>query len=464
MIPVILSGGSGTRLWPLSRPMFPKQFLPLTSEKTMFQETILRAAKVSHEDPLVIANQEHRFMAAENLKNLGYDNATIVLEEQGRNTAPAIAVACMIAIEKDPEAIVMVMPADHTIQNIAVFTAASKQAESLAKDGYLVTFGIRPENANTNYGYIEITDAMNDMAYHLKSFKEKPDAQTAQAYLDAGTYLWNSGMFVFKASVYLEELKTFKPDIVKYAELSLKNAQKDLDFLRLSTTDFDQCEDISIDYAVMEKTAKGAVVSLDAAWCDVVSWDALWSVLPKDDSGNVVQGDVSISNTHDSYIYSDNKFVSVLGAKDKIIADTKDALLVAHKDDVKNVKNVVETLKKDGRSEGQHHRKVYRPWGFYDLIDNSGMRDQVKRITVFPHKTLLPQIHDHRAEHWVVVKGTANVTKDNEIFTLNENESVFIPAGVKHALANNQDTPLEIVEVQTGDYLGEDDIVRFDGL
>ena len=463
MIPVILSGGSGTRLWPLSRPMFPKQFLPLTSDNTMFQETLMRVKNVTDAQPLVIANNDHRFMAAENLREMDYNNATIVLEETGRNTAPAIAVASLLAIKDNPDAILMILPADHTIQNVDAFTKACKEANTLAQKGYLVTFGIKPDTPNTNYGYIEAGSKISNNSYGLSSFKEKPDSHTAEKYLADGNYLWNSGMFVFQATAYLNELRKFYPDIYKHASSALNNSKQDLDFIRLASDDFEQCESISIDYAVMEKTNAGAVVSLDASWCDVGSWDALWSVLPKDTDGNVTKGDVMISDSTNSYVYSEYKFVSVLGVSDLIIADTKDALLVAHKDKVTGVKKIVDELKKANRSEGQHHRTVYRPWGNFDLI-GSGARDQVKRITVLPHQKLSLQMHNKRAEHWIVVKGVATVTKEDETIILNENESIYISAGTKHSLENNSETDLEIIEVQTGDYLAEDDIIRFEDL
>ena len=460
MIPVILSGGSGTRLWPLSRPMHPKQFLPLTSDKTMFQETVSRIQNITTSSPIIVANNDHRFMVAENLKEFNYDNPKIILEENGRNTAPAIAIACMIALEQDKDAVIMVLPADHNIQNIEAFKNSTLQAKPLAEQGYLVTFGIKPSDPNTEYGYIEIGDPIEQNAHSLKRFKEKPDGETALSYYNSGQYLWNSGMFIFKASTYLSELKKFAPTIFENTSLALRNSAIDLDFIRLSASDFEQCDSISIDRAVMEKTSNGAVVSLDATWCDVGSWDALWAVLPKDENGNVAHGDVEIRNSENSYIHSDNRFVSVLGVKDLIIADTKDALLVAHKNDVAHVKNIVETLHKNNRPEGKHHRTQYRPWGYFDIIDQGDL-DEVRRISVSAGKKLSMQKHDYRSEHWVVVKGIATVIKDGETFEVLENESIFIPSGVKHRLENNQNSPLEIIEVKTGNYLGEDDVVRY---
>lgn len=461
MIPVILSGGSGTRLWPLSRPMFPKQFLSLTSDKTMFQETLMRIKGITDKSPIVIANNDHRFMAADNLKNLDYNDATIVLEEKGRNTAPAIAVASFLAVQNDEDAVLMVLPADHVIQDIPAFTKASKQAKKMAEEGYLVTFGIKPDTPNVNYGYIEMGEAIEGDACALKNFKEKPDMATAKAYLADDRYVWNSGIFVFKAAKYLDELKKYFPEIVEHAQLAIDNAVTDLDFLRLSQKHFEKCKNISIDYAVMENTDKGAVIPLDALWCDVGSWESLWSILPKDSAGNVTQGDVVLSKCRDSFIYSDNKFVNVIGVDNLIIADTKDALLIAHKNDVGDVKSTVELLQSNDRSEGLHHRTVYRPWGNFDLVDK-GVRDQVKRVTVLPGQKLSTQMHYKRAEHWVVVKGTAKITKGDDILYLKENQSIYIPTNTKHSLENEGKDALEIIEIQTGEYLGEDDIVRFD--
>ena len=461
MIPVILSGGSGTRLWPLSRSMFPKQFLPLTSERSMFQETLLRVSKVTKKAPIVIANNDHRFVVAENIRDLPYNKAKIVLEEKGRNTAPAIAVASLIAYEQDPEAILFVLPADHTIQNIDAFYNACLKAEVCAREGYLTTFGITPEMPNVNYGYIKVGTKIADSSFYIDSFKEKPDEQTAKQYIDDGCYLWNSGMFMFKASLYLEELKKYNPNILLYAKKSLDNSQEDMDFIRLSPSDFVKCPDVSVDYAVMEKTEKGVVVELDASWCDVGSWDSLWSVLDQDSNGNVCYGDVMISDSANSYIYSEHKLVSVLGIENLIIADTKDALLVSHKNNVKDVKNIVDKLKLRDRPEGKHHRTVYRPWGHYDTID-VGLRDIVKRITVLPGRKISMQKHEYRAEHWIMVKGTANIVKEGQHILLNENESIFIPKGIAHSLENKSSDSIELIEVQTGDHLSENDILRLE--
>ncbi|MBX2834038.1 MAG: mannose-1-phosphate guanylyltransferase/mannose-6-phosphate isomerase [Micavibrio sp.] len=463
MIPVILSGGSGTRLWPLSRKMYPKQFFPLVSDKTMFQETLLRVKDVAPKKPVIIANSEQRFMAAENLRQLDVDEFTILLEEQGRNTAPAIAAAAMQAMESDKDAVLLVLPADHTIGNLDALASASHKAEELARKGYLVVFGIKPDSPHTGYGYIESGKSIDDGALKLKNFKEKPDLETAKVYVSKDEYSWNSGMFVFKASVYLEQLRKFEPDIIKHVQEALNKGHEDLDFYRLDNDAFSKAKDISIDYAVMEKTDKGVVVPLDADWCDVGSWNSLWGVLSKDENGNVCKGDVLAHDSKNSYIHAENKLVATLGIEDLVIVDTKDALLVACKDRVDEVKNIVAELNSKGRKEGQHHRTVYRPWGHYDSID-FGARDQVKRITVNPGQKLSIQMHHHRAEHWIVVKGTAKVTKGEEQLMVSENQSVYLPLGVVHALENPGKIALELIEVQTGSYLGEDDIVRFEDL
>jgi mannose-1-phosphate guanylyltransferase/mannose-6-phosphate isomerase len=461
LIPVILSGGSGTRLWPLSRPLFPKQFLPLYSELTMFQDTVKRLGGIKAEKPVVVCNEEHRFMVAENIRSLGLSPLHIVLEPEGRNTAPAIAIAALLAMRQDPSAILLVLPADHVIKDTAAFEASVSAAQNLAAGGHLVTFGVKPSSPHTGYGYIEAGKPMADGAFAIAAFREKPDLETAETFLKAGHYYWNSGMFVFQAAAYLDTLKIHEPEIYRHAAAALDGARADLDFLRLEREAFKKCKDISIDYAVMEKTDKGAVVMLDAGWSDVGSWDSLWQVLPKDPAGNTLKGDVLAEDSRNNYVFAESRLVALLGVEDLAVVDTKDAVLIARRDKVQNVKAIVERLKAGGRKEAKHHRTVYRPWGHYDSID-SGERDQVKRITVKPGAKLSLQLHHHRAEHWVVVKGTARVTKGKETFLLSENESVYLPIGEVHCLENPGKIPIELIEVQTGSYLGEDDITRLE--
>jgi len=463
MYPVILSGGSGTRLWPLSRPLYPKQFLALHTDNTLFQETLLRLEKLDLQNLIVVCNEDHRFIVAENMRTLGKEAHSIFLEPVGRNTAPAIAIAALKALKEDNEAILLVMPADHVIENTKAFAKGVKTAEKLAQQGHVVTFGIKPTSPHTGYGYIETGDELLSDAFGLAGFKEKPDIKTAEDFLKQGKYLWNSGMFCFKARTYLEELEKQHPNIVACATASLNGAKSDLDFVRLNAESFEKCEDISIDYAVMEHTNHGVVVSLDAGWSDIGSWDALWEVCDKDKDNNVLKGDIIAQNTKDSFIHGKNKLVCTLGLDNIIIVDTKDALLVAHKDYVQDIKDIVTKLKKSDRKEAQHHRTVYRPWGHYDSID-CGERDQVKRISVKPGAKLSLQKHFHRSEHWVVVKGTASVTRGEETLTVSENESVYLPVGTVHALKNPGKIALELIEVQTGSYLGEDDIVRLEDL
>ncbi|MFP4098384.1 MAG: mannose-1-phosphate guanylyltransferase/mannose-6-phosphate isomerase [Alphaproteobacteria bacterium] len=463
MYPVILSGGSGTRLWPLSRPLYPKQFLPLHSEQTLFQETLGRLQSLEACAPIIMCNEEHRFIVAENIRALGAREHSILLEPVGRNTAPAIAVSALQALKEDEQAILLVLPADHVITDKVAFAKSVKTAETMAQQGLLVTFGIKPVQPHTGYGYIEAGKELAKGAFELSGFKEKPDTKTAQAFIEKGNYLWNSGMFCFKARTYLEELEKNNPDIVLCARAALQSAQTDLDFIRLNAEHFEKCEDISIDYALMEKTRNGVVVSLDAGWSDIGSWDALWDVCEKNKDNNVLKGDVLTKQTQNCLVHADNKLVCTLGLDDIIVVDTKDALLVAHKEYVQKTKDIVGDLKKAERTEALHHRTVYRPWGHYDSIC-FGQRDQVKRITVKPGAKLSLQKHFHRSEHWVVVKGTAAVTRGEDVIMLSENESVYLPVGTVHALENPGKIPLELIEVQTGSYLGEDDIVRFEDL
>jgi mannose-1-phosphate guanylyltransferase / mannose-6-phosphate isomerase len=459
MIPVILSGGSGTRLWPLSRGQYPKQFLPLTSEHTMVQETLLRLTGLSSiKSPIAVCNEGHRFMMAEQLSEIGVKPAAIILEPVGKNTAPAVAMAALSA--KSEDEVLLVLPADHVITDTKSFHIAVAQAELLAKQGKLVTFGIVPTHAETGYGYIMKDSKQQDNAFKVAAFVEKPDLATAQNYLKSGNYLWNSGMFAFTAGSFLTELAKFNPEMLAVCKKALNAAIIDLDFTRLDKAIFSTCPADSIDYAVMEKTDQAVVIPLDAGWNDVGSWSALWDVTEKDGSGNAISGDVLTVDTKNSYIYAENKLVTVIGLDNLVVVETKDAVMIAAKDRVQEVKQIVDQLKQLGRSEAQVHRKAYRPWGHYDSVD-SGERHQTKRIVVKPGGKLSLQKHHHRAEHWVVVKGTALVTRGDEQILLTENQSTFIPLGTVHRLENPGVIPLEIVEVQSGSYLGEDDIVRF---
>jgi len=460
MIPVILSGGSGTRLWPMSRSSYPKQFLPLVSERTMVQETVLRLRGLdSLQAPIAVCNEEHRFLMAEQLREVCAIHHSIILEPVGRNTAPAVAIAAFAA--ENPDDILLVLPADHVITDVEAFQASVTKAEALAKQGFLVTFGIVPTEAQTGYGYIKrAAETMGD-AYKVAEFVEKPNAEIAQQYVDSGDYYWNSGMFAFKASRYLEELEKFAPQMYKSSKIAFEHAETDKDFVRINKCEFLQCPSDSIDYAVMEKTDAAVVIPLDANWNDVGSWSALWEVADKDATNNATSGDVIAIDTQDSFIYSANKLVATVGLKGYVVVETEDAVMVAPKDRVQDVKAVVNELKANKRCEAEVHRKGYRPWGHYDTVD-LGDRHKTKRIVVMPGAKLSEQKHHHRAEHWIVVKGTALVTKDDETFLLTENQSTYIPLGVVHRLENPGVIPLEMVEVQSGSYLGEDDIVRFD--
>lgn len=460
MIPVILSGGSGTRLWPLSRGVYPKQFLPLVSDKTMVQETVLRLQGLDHlQAPIAVCNEAHRFMMAEQLREIDAQPDVIILEPVGKNTAPAVALAALAA--KNYDDILLVLPADHVIENVAAFQQAVVKAEQLAEQGYLVTFGIIPTAAETGYGYIKRSAENIADAFKVAEFVEKPDAVVAETYVNSGEYYWNSGMFAFKAGRYLEELEKFSPEMLAACRLSFADAKTDVDFVRLNKDIFIQCPSDSIDYAVMEKTDKAVVIPLDADWSDVGSWSALWEVRKKDSFGNALTGDVIAIDTENSFIHAGNKLVAAIGIRDMIIIETDDAVMIAPKDRVQEVKQIVEVLKKSQRIEADLHRKVYRPWGHYDSVD-SGERHKTKRIVVKPGAKLSVQKHHHRAEHWVVVKGTALVSKGDEILLLSENESTYIPLGVIHSLENPGVIPLEMIEVQSGSYLGEDDIVRFE--
>lgn len=505
IVPVIMSGGAGTRLWPLSRELYPKQLLPLVNDCTMLQETQLRLNGLQNlAEPLVVCNESHRFMVAEQMRQAGCPAGTILLEPVGRNTAPAVAVAALQAQRAGADPVLLVLPADHVIVDAETFRGAVVAGAELARDGKLVAFGIVPTKPETGYGYIRaagrlgcnrhsslvtchlqktnyqgqmandptaqavVTNDQGQMtddaaAFQVAEFVEKPDAVTAGQYLASGDYYWNSGMFMFRASRYLEELQKFAPQMHVCCREALDQAQRDLDFVRLDAEAFAACPKDSIDYAVMEKTAEAVVIPLDAGWSDVGSWSALWEVGAMNLEGNVVRGDVLTHDSRNCYLHSTGRMVAAVGLEDHVVVETADAVLVARRDRAQDVKAIVEQLKAQGRGEALLHRRVNRPWGSYESIDHSE-RFQVKRITVNPGASLSLQLHHHRAEHWIVVKGTARITRGDETLVLSENQSTYIPLGVKHRLENPGLIPLEIIEVQSGAYLGEDDIVRFDDL
>jgi mannose-1-phosphate guanylyltransferase/mannose-6-phosphate isomerase len=461
--PVLLSGGVGSRLWPVSREAYPKQFLPLAGENSMLADTLHRVEGLSSMPPMVVCNDAHRFIVAEQVRELGLSGVQIVLEPCGRNTAPAVAVAALEALKTDPDAVLLVLPADHLIENSDAFRAAVAQAMPLAENGRLVTFGVVPSRAETGYGYIRRGEVLVDDLYAIDSFVEKPDSATAQSYLDSGEYLWNSGMFLLGAQVYLDELTAFAPAMVDACRAALDGAENDLDFVRLASAAFESCPGDSIDYAVMEKTDRGAVLALDCGWSDVGAWSALWDVGNPDAQGNVLHGDVLLDQSHNNYIRSESRLVAATGVENLVVVETSDAVLVASRDRVQDVKRLVTALKSAGRDEASVHSRVYRPWGSYESLITSE-RFQVKRIVVNPGAKLSLQKHHHRAEHWIVVKGTAEVTCEDKVFMLGEDESTYIPLGHKHRLANLGSSPLELIEVQSGSYLGEDDIVRYEDI
>ena len=473
--PIVLSGGSGTRLWPLSREKYPKQLLPLIGNDSLLQATLLRVdgtPGVELAAPMVVSNEDYRFVIAEQLRTMG-KSGSIVLEPKGRNTAPALTIAALAATRKDgADPVLLVMPADHVMTDKAAFQAAIRSGAQLAQRGAIVTFGITPDAPETGYGYIQAGATFEAEARLIARFVEKPDLQTAQSYLDAGTSLWNSGIFMMKASVWLQAIAICRSDIFSSCHAAFENGSTDGEFVRVDAALFSQCPSDSIDYAVMERLAAGStgaatklpagiVIPLTAGWSDVGSWDALWQVLPKDSAGNVPQGDVLLQDCHNTMAVSEGRLVACVGLTDLIVVETADAVLVVHKDKTQDVKKVVDTLKKFNRTEGQIHRKVFRPWGWYDGVD-AGARFQVKRIVVKPAGVLSLQMHHHRAEHWIVVSGTAKVTRGEETFLVSENQSTFIPLGTIHRLENPGRVPLEMIEVQSGSYLGEDDIVRFE--
>ncbi len=470
ILPVVLSGGSGTRLWPLSREKYPKQLLPLVGAQSMLQATVLRLAGLADmAPPLLVCNEEHRFVVAEQVRTLGLEG-TVLLEPFGRNTAPALALAALWATRAGDDPVLVVMPADHDIADGEAFRAVVGRAVALAASGVAVTFGITPDCAETGYGYIQRGAALGDGsgAFGLARFVEKPDRETAEAYLASGEYLWNSGIFVMRASVWLAALGVCRPDILAACRNALAGGKSDGDFVRVDVEAFKACPADSIDYAVMERLTgdsadlpKAAVIPLAAGWSDVGAWDALWKVLPKCGAGNATRGDVLLENCRNTLAFSEGRLVACVGVSDLVVVETDDAILVVHHAATQDVKKVVDRLKAEQRSVAQWHRKVYRPWGWYDGVD-CGERFQVKRIGVKPGGTLSLQMHHHRAEHWIVVSGTARVTRGDEVFLVSENQSTYIPLGVKHRLENPGIVPLEMIEVQSGSYLGEDDIVRFE--
>ena len=461
--PVILSGGAGSRLWPLSRRLYPKQLLPLAGGRTMIQDTADRFKGEGFAPPIVICNQEHRFLIAEQLRERGVANARIVLEPVGRNTAPAAAVAALLSAGTDPDAIVLLVPSDHVIRDVAAFKKAVDAALPAARAGALVTFGIKPSAPETGYGYIARGEALSSApgCFRVERFVEKPDRPTADRYLASGKHFWNSGMFLFSAKNLLTEMKRLEPAMLAACEAAVAKGRGDMDFYRLDEASFESSPAQSIDYAIMEKAANAAVVPVDMGWSDVGSWQSLWDITAKNEAGNATQGDVLLERVQNSYLRSDGPLVAAVGVEDLVVVATTDAVLVAHRDATQDVKRVVDELEKAGREQHVQHRKVYRPWGSYESID-TGERFQVKRIVVNPGAKLSLQMHHHRAEHWVVVSGTARVVCGEKEFLLQENESTFIPLGTKHRLENPGKVPLHLIEVQSGTYLGEDDIVRFE--
>jgi len=462
LIPVILCGGCGTRLWPLSRETYPKQFLRLLGEETLLQQTVQRLQGIDGMSaPLLICNESSRFVAAEQLRDIGVEGASIILEPMRRNTAPAIAVAALHALATGSDPVLLVLPSDHVIKDQAAFGAAIAIAKGAAIEGNLVTFGVSPLGPETGYGYIRAAAAKPGMAAKVLQFVEKPDRATAEQYIASGNYYWNSGMFVFRASRYLEELERYQPDILKACRNALARAQKDFDFIRLDSEAYGASPDNAIDYAVMERTERACVVAMEAGWSDIGSWASVWEVASKDARNNATQGDVMLQDCDDCLVHGTTRLITAVGMRNTVIVETADALLIMDTSHAQGTRQLVATLNKDKRSEVAQHREVFRPWGSYDAI-GSGKRFQVKRISVKPGAKLSLQMHHHRAEHWVVVKGTARITNADNVFLLTENQSTFIPVGVIHSLENPGKIALELIEIQSGAYLGEDDIVRLE--
>lgn len=463
LLPVLLAGGNGTRLWPLSRGLMPKQFICLSGSETMLQTTFRRLAGLESSPPVVICNEEHRFIVAEQARQISLDLSSVILEPVGRNTAPAIALVALQETQQGRDPLMLVMPSDHLIADVGAFQTAVKAAAVAAQDGKLVTFGIVPDRPETGYGYIHAKGSPLkgfESVFEVARFVEKPDLETAQRFLDEGNFYWNSGIFLMRATQYLKELKRFRSDVVEACELALKETQSDMNFTRIPEAAFAASPDVSIDYAVMEKTALAVMVPLDANWSDLGAWSALWDVETKDVSQNVLMGDVVALDTSNSYIRAESRLVACVGVEDTVVVETKDAVLVASRDRVQDVKALVAVMREGKRTEHHSHLRVFRPWGDYESIDD-GHRFQVKRITVRPGEKLSLQMHYHRAEHWIVVKGTALVECDGKESLLTENQSTFIPIGSTHRLSNPGKVPLELIEVQSGAYLGEDDIVRY---
>jgi len=461
IVPVILSGGSGTRLWPLSRKLYPKQFLSLVNKTTLFQDTIMRLPK-NASYPLIICNEEHRFIVAEQLRQINSNTKGIILEPIGKNTAPAITIAAMHLLNENEDPTLLVLSADHILGDNQKFLKSIRMASKIADQGKMVALGIKPKKPETGYGYIEVDNSKNNEYYNIESFTEKPNLKVAKQYVNSGNHYWNSGIFIFKASTYLKELKKYEPEIFAICKKAYaNNAPKDLDFIRLNNEEFYKCPNKSIDYAVMEKTNVGVVVPFEGSWSDIGSWEALWDSKPKDSNNNVSEGDSLLSDVKNSFIHSSNRLVAANDVSDLVIIDTQDALLVSSMKSSQHIKYIVEKLNNNNRAESNNHRKVYRPWGYFDSVDN-GKNFKVKRIFVNPKAKLSLQKHQQRSEHWVVVKGVARVTCGKDKFTLKENESTYIPRGEVHRLENTENTTLEIIEVQTGDYFGEDDIIRLE--
>ena len=463
LYPVILSGGSGSRLWPLSREYFPKPLLPLVSEKTLLQETATRLDGLAGlGDAVYVCNEEHRFLVAEQIAELGKTPSTIILEPEGRNTAPALTLAALYLVKRDADAMMVVMPADHVMTAPQQFVEAVEQGSHNAEQGALVTFGIVPASPETGYGYIKRDQQVDDSAaYRVARFVEKPDRETAEQYVSEGDYFWNSGIFLMRADRWLDEISQHRPDILKACRQAMNKGTQDSDFFRVNKQDFHECPGDSIDYAVMEKTERAVVMPISAGWSDIGAWSALWDVCDRDADGNVMQGDVIAEDTRNAFLVAQHRCLATVGLDNVVVIETADAVLVASKDKAQDVKAIVSRLKESGREEHKVHRQVYRPWGSYEGIDE-GPRFQVKRLTVKPGAQLSLQMHHHRAEHWVVVKGTARVTCGDQTFDLHENESTYIPIGQTHRLENPGNIPLEVIEIQSGSYLGEDDIVRFE--
>ena len=463
VIPVILSGGAGSRLWPLSRKALPKQLLPLAGPHTMIQDTVARVRGEGFAAPIVICGQDHRFLIAEQLRAAGVEGARIVLEPAGRNTAPAAAIAALKIMEDDPDGLLLLMPSDHVVGNIKAFHAAVAVAAKAARAGSLVTFGIKPAAAETGYGYIKSAKALGDVpgAFAVERFVEKPDRATAERYLASGEYYWNSGMFLFSAKAFVQDMERLEPAMLAFCRDALLHAHRDMDFIRLGEVAFLACPSQSIDYAIMEHAANAAVVPVDMEWNDVGSWQSLWEIAPRGADGNVLLGEVITENSRNSYLRSEGPLVAVVGVENLVVVATKDAVLISHRDSAQDVKKIVEQLEAKSRDHHMYHTVVHRPWGTYESVD-TGERFQVKRIIVKPGARLSLQMHHHRAEHWIVVSGAALVTCDDKQLLLQENESTYIPLGATHRLENPGKVPLHLIEVQSGAYLGEDDIVRFE--